>query len=280
MRFPPPVQQRDARDADTPHLSISQAALATRCPLAWHLKYESGVAPDAREAGANLRIGIALDRACEAWWTNAPPYMLAPAPERHDRAYQHIAALPENLRDKAVAAWHAFLASPVSEWASAPFGVQRRHAWDMGGLTVIGYSDLIRNDSAVVDVKYGGRPTEDAWVRGVIRQMAFYRLSDPTLTAEGRAIIVRFGGRVQPEIIDLHISEGDVADLLAYLDAARADSHDAPYHPARPGAHCGWCDWQTACHSHQVALARYEKSPQQRVEQDNVAAFIRENFGG
>lgn len=256
MRFPPPVQQRDPADDDTPHISVSQAALIERCPLAWRFKYVDNAPQDERPVGDNLTLGIALDRACEAWYANGPEHIACTWDERAQRAFQHIAAVPEPLAKKARDMWVAFMASPVRDWVAAPFGVQRRHTYDLGGLAVIGYSDLIRNDGAVVDFKYGGRPTDAAWMRQVIRQVTFYRLSDPTLTATGRGLIVRFGGRVQPEVIDFTVGDGDVAECIAWLDAARTNGYDAQYHPARPGSHCGWCPYREAsCAPRQVALA-------------------------
>ena len=267
MRFPPPVQQRDARDHDTPHISISQARLVEQCPLAWRFKYVENAPQDPREAGVNLRIGIALDRATESWYANHSAAFLPGLADvrRHERAFAHILALDGETYEAGRKAWAAFLSHPCATWTPAPFGVQRRHEYDLGGLAVIGYSDLIRDDGAVVDVKYGGRPTDEGWLRGVIRQLAFYRLSDPALTAEGPGVILRFGGRTQPEVIEVHIGEGDIADVLAWLDAARQDGFDAPYHPARPGAHCGWCQYRVAaCAPRQVALAALARAMERK----------------
>lgn len=268
MRFPPQQQTRDPRDVETPHISISQARLVETCPLQWRFKYVESAPADERPAGINLRIGIALDRATEAWYANHERAFIPGMYDerrRYDVAYEHILALDDGAYRKGADAWSAFVHSAAASWVPAPFGVQRRHEYDLGGLAVIGYSDLIREDGAVVDVKYGGRPTDEAWVRGVIRQLAFYRLSDPALTTEGPGVILRFGGKLQPEVIGVHIGEGDIADVLAWLDAARTDGYDAQYHPARPGAHCGWCPYREAsCAPRQVALAAIANSARGR----------------
>jgi RecB family exonuclease len=239
------------------------------CPRRYRFTYVDRPPPPKGPPWAHSSFGASVHAALGAWWLlPAEERTPAAATELVDSRWQGLGyrdeAQSDACRDAARQQVRRYVAGldPRDE----PRGVERTVGARTDVLAVSGRVDRIDrrpsrtrpggDELVVVDYKTGRRPLAPDEARSSLALALYVVGVRRTLRTECRRVELHHLPTEQVQAFD-HTEES-LARHVGRAESIAREARAATEFPARPGAQCGWCDFQAACPEGRAAAPRRE----------------------
>jgi putative RecB family exonuclease len=238
------------------------------CPRRYRFAYVQRPAPPKGPPWAHNSVGAAVHTALKQWWD-------LPRPRRTPVAAGSLLSgvwLRDGFRDPAQSEqWQDRARGWVETYVAAldpaaePVGVERHVATRTDRLALSGRVDRIdaRGDEAVVvDYKTGRYRPDEADARGSVALAVYALATARTLRRPCAQVELHHlptgavvTWRHTQESLARHVTRAEQVadDIVAATDTVQAGADADEVFAARPGRHCGWCDYRAQCPEGQAA---------------------------
>jgi RecB family exonuclease len=239
------------------------------CPRRYRFTYVDRPPPPKGPPWAHSSFGASVHAALGAWWQlPAGDRTPASAAELVERGWQPLGYRDDAQSDGCRAAAAAMVRRYVERLDpyDEPRGVERTVAARTQVIAVSGRVDRVdrrpsrttggADELVVVDYKTGRRPPAADEARTSLALAIYVVGVRRTLRAECRRVELHHLPTETVQAFD-HTEES-LARHVGRAESIAREARAATEFPARPGAQCGWCDFQAACPEGRAAAPRRE----------------------